>query len=150
MVSAVFNHHPIRSVCSFGNNHTVTALLFGAIKSSIGGTQNIFYRATVLGEDGDSRRQSNSFMKLIVILPLQLFGLLPQMFSALLSHLHRGIRHNQRELLAAIAAGNILAADMTLQELAKFAQERIARGMTISVVEAFEVVNVDHDDAQWV
>src|SRR5688572_3048964 len=38
---------------------------------------------------------------------------------------------------------------MALQELTKLLKERISRPMTMGIVEMFETIQIDHNDAKW-
>src|SRR5438045_9654301 len=51
---------------------------------------------------------------------------------------------DQRHFFAAIPRGQILLARRGLEQLAKLADDRIARGVTESVVDALKLVDVDH------
>ena len=60
----------------------------------------------------------------------------------------RRLEQDQRELLAAVAAGDVFPARVALEERAHRAQQRVAGGVAEGVVELLEVVDVDHDDAE--
>lgn len=56
--------------------------------------------------------------------------------------------HDEGELLAAVSAKDILTARGRLQCLGYSFEYRIPCGMAVQVVEALEMVDVDHDDRQ--
>ena len=56
-----------------------------------------------------------------------------------------GLGQDDQELLAAVAAGDVDGADAGGEQLADVAQDRVARGVAVGVVEALEVVEVDDD-----
>ena len=71
----------------------------------------------------------------------------PQVLGALCCGIRWSIRKDQRELFPAIATGRALSAGVLLQKLADFAEQHIPCVMAECVIEAFEVVDVEHDDS---
>src|SRR5687768_1424281 len=100
--------------------------------------------------NSDSQGECNSLQRLSSILHTQSFCFLLQLLCALVCRLQRGVWHDYEELFTAVTAGHVSAADVTLQQASKFAQERIASSMTICIIKVLEVVNVDHDQSQRV
>src|SRR3546814_20277562 len=62
--------------------------------------------------------------------------------------LGRRFGQDQGELLAAVAAGDVLAAAVLGQQLAELRQQRVATGVAVDVVEGLEVVDVEHQQRQ--
>src|SRR5207245_2246621 len=62
--------------------------------------------------------------------------------------LQRGFRQNKRKLLTTVTAGNVFLPCSTLHEVAQLAEHSVARLVAQAVVEALEVVEVEHDQPQ--
>src|SRR3546814_2233053 len=60
----------------------------------------------------------------------------------------RRFGQDQGELLAAVAAGDVLAAAVLGQQLAELRQQRVATSVAVDVVEGLEVVDVEHQQRQ--
>jgi hypothetical protein len=132
-----------------GCDDTVTTCLLGAVKGSIGNLQDSFYCAAMFRIDGDAYRQSDSVMSFSQSRNLQKPGCLTQLFGALAGHLQGGIGQDQYEFFTPIPAGHIFSPDMALEKLCQALKEAVAGGMTVSIVEPLEVVDIDHEDAEW-
>ena len=61
-----------------------------------------------------------------------------------------GLGEDQRELLAAVAAGEVDLADAAEQDLADRAQDRVAGLVAMGVVDLLEVVEVEEDERERV
>ena len=73
---------------------------------------------------------------------------LAQRFRPLPDHFGTPFRQNQGELLASVTAGDILAANVGLQQDAELAQKSVAGFMAEGVVEVLEPVEIEHDHAE--
>src|SRR5690606_27015886 len=60
-----------------------------------------------------------------------------------------GVRHDDDELLTAIAADEIDAAKISLEAQRDFLQHLIAYGMTPGVVDRLEPIDIDQHDRKW-
>src|SRR5690606_24675850 len=59
-----------------------------------------------------------------------------------------GLREHDRELFAAVAGEDFVAADALLDDLGELAQDVVAREVAALVVDALEEVDVEHDEAE--
>lgn len=59
-----------------------------------------------------------------------------------------GIRKDEKELVPAVADGEVFLADALAEEVADETEEVVSGGVAEGVVEFFEVVEVDHDDGE--
>ena len=62
--------------------------------------------------------------------------------------LDRRLREDHDELLAAVAGERVDLADLLLDPLRELAQDRVAAGVTVLVVDLLEVVEVEHEHRQ--
>ena len=58
--------------------------------------------------------------------------------------LKRGLWKNHNEFLTAVAARDVFGSDPTMEKRAYTTQDRVAGGVTITVVVALKVVEVEH------
>ncbi len=75
-------------------------------------------------------------------------GVLPYALGPLACDGARGVGQQQDKFFAPVAAGGVGAADVGAQHGAQLAQQRVAERVAVSVVEALEVVDVDHHHPQ--
>src|SRR5690606_15871736 len=86
-------------------------------------------------------------------------GLVAQMHAVVGNLLAQLLDHDQRllgidvdqqdeELFAAVAENEITGATARLQRLGDLAQGDVAAGVTVFIVDQFEMINVDHQDAE--
>ena len=60
-----------------------------------------------------------------------------------------GVRQHDREFLAAIAADMVGLAQALLEEQGQTLEDAVADGMAVGVVDLLEVIEVQHDEGQW-
>ena len=58
----------------------------------------------------------------------------------------RGVREDDRELLAAVAARDVAGTERVREEVADALEDEVAEGMAEVVVQLLEVIEVDHDE----
>ena len=58
------------------------------------------------------------------------------------------LRKNERELLAAVAAGHVDLADARADHVAEQVQHLVSRHVSISIVDRFEIIHVQHDQRE--
>src|SRR2546428_2152311 len=130
------------------DDHAVAPLALSKVKGGIGGAQERGRRPTMLREGNHPLRQGDCREDLAKVLDIKLFDVFSQSLGALSGDLQRGFRQNKRKLLTTITAGNVFLPRSTLQEVAQLAEQSVARLVAQAVVEALEVVEVEHDQPQ--
>ena len=82
--------------------------------------------------------------------PLERYGVGAMSFAltggvrALVRGFDACVRQNENKLLSSQTASYILSASALIQETTKRAQKRVTRLMAESIIETFEVINVEH------
>src|SRR5690348_3838359 len=71
-----------------------------------------------------------------------------EMFRAGTRYFQRGPRKDQHKFVAAVPAGDVLAANLPHQKTAHFSQQRVSRFMPKLVVIALEVIGVEQNYSQ--
>ena len=74
--------------------------------------------------------------------------LLAQPLGERLRALEGRLRQDDRELLAAVAREDLVAADALLDDARELLQHEVAREVAVDVVDLLEVVDVEHDERQ--
>ncbi len=101
----------------------------------------------VLREGRDTTRQGGG-QRIGAVAHLQRLEGLAQRLGPLPGDGQRRLRQQQHEFLAAVPAGQVLHAHVALQQLRQGLQHGVARGVAVGVVDALEVVDVDHQQRQ--
>src|SRR4029078_7613684 len=86
--------------------------------------------------------------RLPVVGDVEVLDALAQLLGALGGRLQGRIRQDQDKLLAAIPAGDVVAAQVRPKETAEFAKDRVAGFVPKGIIKDLEVVDIEHDDAQ--
>src|SRR5712692_11811774 len=120
----------------------------GLIQGSVGGPQHLLPTLTVIGKYPDAHGYRDGSDSPALVLDLEILHLPAELFGSLPDRSLRGRSHDQNELFAAIAGDYILASCSGQHVLAYCTQHRIPRRMAERVVEALEVVDVDHQHAE--
>src|SRR6266851_3109418 len=94
----------------------------------------------VVGEERDPEGRGD-LQQLVAIFPYGRADCLGLAMRAL----GGGGGQHQRELLAPVAAGDVAAADMALEQRGDLHEDKVAGGVPGSVVDLLEAVEVDHD-----
>src|SRR5262249_29440434 len=100
------------------------------------------------GKSADARRRGEGADQPSLVLDAELLHALPQALRAMQDGVVRSVRHDEHEFLASVAAYDILAARRHHQVLAHRPQYRVTRRVSQRVVEALELVDVDHHHAE--
>ena len=128
-----------------GGDGAIPAGPLGGIERGIGGADHRLHGGAALRPGGDADRDGDPWQGAVLAVPhgphqaAELFG--PGQRIGL-----GAVRHQHQQFLAAIAAGDIHAAQLGHQQRAHLAQHRIAGGMAVAVVDQLEMVEVDQQD----
>src|SRR3989442_7969528 len=130
------------------DDNAVTPGPLGLIQGSVGDSQHLLPTLAVIGKHPDANGYRDGSDAPALVLDLEILHLPAELFGALQDRSLRGRSHDQHELFAAIARDDILAPRSGQHVLAYRAQHRIPRRVAERVVEALEVVDVDHQHAE--
>src|SRR5438270_6607851 len=103
--------------------------MLGAVKSSIGGIDDLLRQLAVVGKCGDTYRDAHLTKSLSAVRYLQVSHAFAQGLGALVSGVDTGVGQDQQKFFAPVAAGNIAAADVPAEQRRSFAQQDVARLM---------------------
>src|SRR2546422_9885716 len=130
------------------DNNAVTPRPLGLIQGRVGDSQHLLPTLAVIGKHPDANGYRDGSDAPALVLDLEILHLPAELFGALQGRSRRGRSHDQHELFAAIARDDILAPRSGQHVLAYCTQYRIPRRVAERVVEALEVVDVDHQHAE--
>src|SRR5947209_6196338 len=130
------------------DDNAVTPRPLGLIQGSVGDSQHLLPALAVIGKHPDANGYRDGSDAPALVLDLEILHLPAELFGALGNRSQRGRSHDQHELFAAIARDDILAPRSGQHVLAYCTQHRIPRRVAERVVEALEVVDVDHHHAE--
>src|SRR5439155_14986823 len=130
------------------NDDAVTPRPFGLIQGSVCGSQHLLPTLAVIGKYGDAHRYRDGSDSPALVFDLEILHLPAELFGSLPDRSLLGRSHHQNELFAAIAGDDILAPRSGQHVLAYCTQHRVPRRVAERVVEALEVVDVDHHYAE--
>ena len=102
----------------------------------------------VFGINRHADRNADRSEQLSGIFHAHLLHLLTQDFGAFQSAVRIGIGKHEGKFLASVAAGDVLSARASFQEIAEDAKERVAGLMAERIVEPLEVIKIDHYDRE--
>src|SRR5712692_10853806 len=120
----------------------------GLIQGSVRDSQHLLPTLAVIGKHSDADGYRDGSDAPALVLDLEILHLPAELFGALQDRSLRSRSHDQHELFAAIARDDILAPRSGQHVLAYCTQHRIPRRVAERVVEALEVVDVDHHYAE--
>src|SRR5450631_3766642 len=127
----------------------VAAVVLGGEQRAVGRRQHQRRLGAVVGERGDAQRDRQLAHRLgAAELERELGDLRANPLRDLLGRRLADIEQDDGELLAAVAGDQIVGAPAVLQDLGDPAQRIVARHVTVAVVVALEVIDVDHQDRQ--
>jgi len=126
------------------NDDAVAPRSLGLIKGGVGGTQHFLTVLAVVGKYPDAHGNRDGSDPPALVLDLEILHAPAELFGPLRDNSLLGRSHDQNELLAAIAGDDILAPRNGQHVLAYRTQHRIPCRVAERVVEALEVVDVDH------
>src|SRR3989442_1322784 len=92
------------------HNHAITSRRLGPVQRGVGGLQHRLSALAVIGKYRDAHGQGDRTNAPPVAFDLKVLHTQAYFFGTLQHRTGRGVRHDQRELLAAVAAQDILAA----------------------------------------
>src|SRR5258706_9628689 len=130
------------------NYDAVTPRSLGLIEGSVGGSRHLLPTLAVVGKYRDAHGYRDGSDSPALVLDLEVLHVPAEFFGSLRDCSLRARSHDQNELFAAIARDDILAPRSGQHVLAYCSQHRISCGVAERVVEAFEVVDVDHHYAE--
>src|SRR3989475_7608626 len=130
------------------DDNAVTPRPLGLIQGSVGDSQHLLPALAVIGKHPDANGYRDGSDAPALVLDVEILPLPAELFGALGNRSQRGGSHDQHELFAAIARDDILAPRSGQHVLAYCTQHRIPRRVAERVVEALEVVDVDHQHAE--
>src|SRR5271157_2555185 len=127
-----------------GGGDGVAALMLGEIHGSVGDLNEFLRRGAVERIAGDAKAGGD------VLLAEKRIGGNPaaQLGSQLAGLLHGGFRHEDDELVAAVAGDNIRAAAVAFENLSDALENQVAFQVAVEVVDEFEAVQVHEDESE--
>src|SRR5690242_1541564 len=126
------------------HEHPIASRLLGLIHGCIGNTQDRLDAVPVIGKNSYAYRYGDRADHPPLVRYAERLDVLSELFGAMHNRIARSLGHHQDKLLAAVTADEVFAARRRQQVPAHCAQHGVAGGVTESVVEALEVIDVDH------
>ena len=105
-LSLSHGHGLLRLDCG-RNHHPVAAFRFGLVQRFVGCLNNVARGRAMFRKACNSDRQGNPAEGLAAMTDVQVRDLFPELLSPFATRFYAGLRQDQEELLASIAAGNI-------------------------------------------
>ena len=130
--------------------HAVAAVALRRVERGIGGgDESAGAELAATTRDVDDLRNAEAGRdrhRLALGREIELPDLLADALGHAVSARHRGVREDDRELLAAVAARDVAGTERVREEVADALEDEVAEGMAEVVVELLEVIEVDHDE----
>jgi hypothetical protein len=125
----------------------VAAGLFGGVHGFVGAGDELFVgEAFPVGGDADADGDLAAGLAVLAAEAV-VFDSLPQALGDFAGFVDVGVAHDDEEFLAAEAADGVVAADVAGEDGGEFGEEDVADDVAVAVVVFFEVVDVDHEQA---
>src|SRR5690606_28187254 len=129
-------------------DHRLASTVLGPIQLGVGGAQQA-RRVVAIGRvAGYADRHRHGRQAATVVLDHHRFHRDADFFGARRATVWRHFRQDQGEFLAAVAAGDVFVARVRGQHLCEMDEDRVAAVVAVLVVEALEVVDVQHQQRQ--
>src|SRR5262245_10559519 len=132
----------------FSEHSAVTPRLFRLIKRCIRRTDEASRVGSVQRERRHAERAGDRSQRLIGMAQSQRTDVVANLLGALPRAIEGRVREDDHKLLAAEAARDIAAADAFLHQRCYFTQHHVARIVPEGVVDALEVIEIQHDDRE--